>query len=143
MNPLDKPVTLQTDTGERLLLVADHAALYKAARAYTGGAKIGKLLRDMQPEMDADGKPAVDADGDLVKDTTPATAALLYGLLDAHHPQMTLRDATNLLLRDPATVAEAIGAAVEAHLAPPQAKVGNGQKSRKSRTSGSNGAKRA
>lgn len=114
VNSIKGEVPLKLSDGREFVLVADHAGLLKAAQAYSGTSKLQRLMKDMQPELDKAGKPKVDEDGDPVKDTVPATAAFLFGLFDAHHPQITLRDATNMLLGEPDTVAEAITRAVDA-----------------------------
>jgi hypothetical protein len=112
-NPVKGEVELTLSDGREFLLVADRSALVKAAQELYGATKINRLLHEMQPELDKDKKVKVDEYGDPVKDTMPATAAFLFGMFDAHHPDVTLRDAKNMLLDDPEVVTEAIGLAVE------------------------------
>ena len=141
-NPVKGEVELNLDDGRRFTLVADHSALVKAAQAHSGKTKLQRLIRDMQPEVDKDGKILVDEDGDPVKDTLPAMAAFLYGTLDAHHPGVTQREATNILLSEPEKVTVAITEAAE--LAFPDAKQGepgNGGKPPRGKSSGRSGAK--
>lgn len=144
-NPIKGEVQLKLKDGREFVLVADHAALVKGAQAHTGGTKLNRLMSDMQPEVDEKGIPIVDEYGDPVKDTMPATAAFLFGLFDAHHPNVSQRDALNMLLAEPDVVSEAISRAVEAGF--PDAVEGkestNPQATgRASKSSGGSGAKR-
>ena len=142
-NPVKGEVELKTG-GRSLTLIADHAALVKAAQAYTGKTKLAKLMSDIQPALDKDGKIKLDEDGEPEKDTIPATCALFYGLLDASHPELTLRDATNMLFADIERVSEKIAEALQ--LAWPDASPsaeGNAPSPRRGRSSGRNGVKSA
>lgn len=123
-NPVLGETPLTLGDGRAFTLVADNAALVKAAQAYSGSTKLKKLFADMQPQLDASGLPELDEDGDPVKDTIPAFAALLFGLLDAHHPDITHRDALNMLLREHDVVAEAIAEALRSGF-PEAAEAGN------------------
>lgn len=124
-NPVLGETPLFLGDGREFTLVADNAALVKAAQAHSGTTKLKKLFADMQPQLDANGVPELDEDGDPVKDTIPAFAALLFGLFDAHHPEITHRDALNMLLREHDVVAEAIAAALAAGF-PDAVEGGNG-----------------
>lgn len=144
-NPVKGETPLVLSDGREFTLVADHAALAKAAQQYTGTTKFRKLFADMQPLLGADGTPLLDEDGDPVKDTLPATAALLFGLLDAHHPGVTMREAWNMLMSDSDAVGEAIGEAVR--LGFPDAEPGSAEGNakappRRGKSSGRSGAKR-
>jgi hypothetical protein len=112
-NPVKGESHLKLKDGRSFVLIADHAGLIRAAQAHSGSTKINRLMRDIQPQLDKHGKVEVDEFGDPVKDTLPATAAFLYGMLDAHHEEVSLREATNILLSDIETVSAAIQAAVE------------------------------
>ena len=114
-NPIKGEVPLKLSDGRNLILLADNEALLQASIAYTGKAsKLQKLFRDMQPEVDDEGAIVLDEDGDPAKDTLPATRALLFGALLAHQPDATLRDATDLLFREPERVGRALEAAITA-----------------------------
>lgn len=145
-NPVKGETPLVLSDGRAFTLVADHAALVKAAQAHSGSTKLQRLMHDMQPELDEDGDPVLDDDGDPVKDTMPATAAFLYGLFDAHHPEVTQRDALNMLLAEQERVSEAIGHAVENGMLGEKATEGNAKapkgKTPRGRTSGRSGARR-
>lgn len=143
-NPVKGEVPLKLSDGRGFVLVADRAGLIKAAQAHYGSTKVNRLLKDMQPELDKNGKAKVDEYGDPVKDTMPATVAFLYGLFDAYHPEITMREATNMMLGDDAeAVAEAIGNAVEAGF--PEVsegkKGGNPPRNLRAKRSGRSGAK--
>lgn len=141
VNPVKGESALKLSDGRQFVLVADHAALVRAAQAYSGTTKINRLMQDMQPELDKSGKVAVDEYGDPVKDTFRATAAFLYGLFDAYHEDITLRDATNILLSDMERVSIAIQAAVENGF--PSVSEGKEGSNPPGKTTGAGGAKRA
>lgn len=143
-NPVVGETPLDLSDGRHFTLVADHAGLVKAAQAYTGASKLHRLFADLQPQLDAKGDVEVDGYGDPVKDTLPATAALLYGLLEAHHPRITHRDALNMVLAESDAVSEALAAAIQQAF-PDTAEGKKGEnpprKSGRGKTSGGNGAK--
>lgn len=146
MNPILGEAPLDLADGRSFILVADHSALVEAAQAYTGSTKLKKLMNDMVPLTGPDGKVLVDEDGDPVKDTIPASVAFLFGLLRTHHPEITLREAQNILLQDVDGVASAISVAMDRGFpdAKPNArKVGNVPASRAGKNSGRSGAKQA
>lgn len=145
MNSILGETPLDLTDGRSFILVADHAALVEAAQAYTGSTKLKKLMNDMVPEIGADGQVVVDEDGDPVKDTIPASAAFLFGLLQAHHPEVTLREAQNILLSDIDRVADALSLAIDRGFpdARNSGEVGNGPKSPAGKASGRNGVKQA
>ena len=145
-NSIKGETPLVLSDGREFTLVADHAALIKAAQQHTGKTKLQKLFADMQPELDEEGDLVLDEDGDPVKDVMPATAAFLFGMFDAHHPEVTMREATNMLLGDQECVMEAITAASangfgsgsdEGNVPAPKAKTQHGKRS------GRSGVKRA
>lgn len=145
-NAVKGEVAFRLSDGRSLTIVADHAALVRGAQAHTGKTKLAKFMADLQPLRDSDGEIVLDEDGDPAKDTMPATCALFYGMLDAHHPDLTLRDATNILIGDMDKVISAVTEGME--LAFPDAKAsaeGNAPKSQSQRgkSSGRNGAKSA
>lgn len=145
-NPVKGEAPLVLTDGREFTLVADHAGLVKAAQAYSGSTKLQKLMSDMQPEVDAKGQLVLDEDGDPVKDTMPATAAFLFGLFDAYHPDVTQRDALNILLAEQEVVTEAISQAVASGFPDMvKGKPGNEPapkaKSPRGKTSGRSGAK--
>lgn len=146
MNPILGETPLDLADGRSFILVADHSALVEAAQAYTGSTKLKKLMNDMVPEIGADGKVLVDEDGDPVKDTIPASVAFLFGLLRTHHPDITLRDAQNILLSDVDRVAQAISLAMDRGFPdakPGSGKVGNEPASPAGKNSGRSGVKQA
>lgn len=142
-NRLKGEVPLRLADGREFVLLLDHEGLMQAAIAHTGKTKLRKLLSDLQPQVAEDGTIALDEDGDPVKDTLPATKAVLFGALCAHHPEMSLRDAGNLLFAEQEKVAEALGEAMS--LSFPDAEGdqdrGNAAASPASKTSGASGAK--
>lgn len=145
-NPIKGEVPLKLSDGRVFTIVLDRAGLVKAAQAHTGRTKITKLLSDIQPLVGGDGKVVLDEDGEPLKDTIPATCAMLYGAMDAYHPEVTLRDATNILLGDVDAVSQAISDAVE--LGFPDAKSGEDREtanpplpSQNAKSSGRNGVK--
>jgi hypothetical protein len=116
-NPVKGEALLTLGDGREFTLVADHASLVKASQAYSGKTKLNKLMADMQPMMGEDGQVALDEDGDPVKDTVPATAAFLFGLLS-----------TNILLGDVDAVQDALAMVVLLGFpdaAPEKGEVGN------------------
>jgi hypothetical protein len=146
MNPIIGETPLKLSDGRRFTLIADNAGLAKAAQAHTGATKVHRLFADLQPRINAKGEVEVDEFGDPVKDTLPATAALLFGLLDARHPQVTQRDAMNMVLAETDAVSEALSAAIQ--LAFPDAAEGKKganppRRTGRGKTSGGSGAKRA
>lgn len=146
-NPVKGEVALRLEDGRILTLVADHAALVRAAQAHTGKTKLAKLFADLTPLTDKEGGMLLDEDGDPQKDIVPALCALFFGLLDAHHSDLTLRDATNIMMAEQDKVSAAATEAME--LAFPDAKAsaeGNApapKKRRPGKRSGRSGAKPA
>lgn len=108
MNPVKGETPLRLSDGRQFKLVLDQAALMEAAYAYTGKPKVQKLLADLVPERDENGELVLDEDGDPIKDTIPATRALLFGAMQAFHPEVTLRDAMNMIVEE----TEPVGAAL-------------------------------
>lgn len=141
-NAIKGEVPLKLSDGREFVLVADHAGLVKAAQAYSGTTKLRRLMSDMQPDLDKSGKPKLDEYGDPLKDTMPATAAFFYGLFDAHHPDVTLREATNMLFAEQEVVTEAIEAAVTAGFPDMAGGKDGANPPRRGKTSGRSGAKR-
>lgn len=143
-NAIKGETPLVLSDGREFTLVADHAALIKAAQEYTGKTKLQKLMADMQPQMDEEGNLALDEDGDPVKDVMPATAAFLFGMFEAYHPEVTMRDATNMLLGEQERVLEAISEAADNGF-PSGGKSGNAKAPKgpkpRGKTSGRSGAK--
>lgn len=147
-NPIKGEVSLVLSDGRNLTIVADNGALVRGAQAHTGRTKIGRFLADLQPLTDDNGVILLDEDGDPVKDTFPPMCALFFGCLDAHHPDLTLRDATNIMVAElekvTIAVTEAMALAWPSDVTP--SAEGNApapKKGRAGKSSGSSGAKRA
>ena len=120
-NPVKGETPLKLDDGREFTLVMDFEGLVEAEGAY--------------------GKPMERMMQDAAAGFMGASRALLFGALQAHHPEMTLRDASNILGRNTDLVTEALTKATEAafpELADED--VGNDSPPR-GRPSGDNGAK--
>ena len=123
-NPVKGEVPLNLSDGRSLTLVMDMEALVEAETAY--------------------GKPMAQMMQDAGQGFVGASRALLYGALRAKHPQLQLREASEMFATDGEAVAEAIGTAVERAFP----EVAGGKESanplpRRGKTSGGSGAKRA
>ena len=103
-NAVKGETPLVLEDGRRFTLLGDHEALILASVAY--GAGIAQLLADIQPEMDEGGEP-------VGEPNYAGLRAMLFGMLNAFHPKVTLREASSILLVELPVVTEAVAAALE------------------------------
>jgi hypothetical protein len=134
-NALKGETLLNLGGGREFTLVLDHEAIILAADAYGKGFA----------EMLADSMPPEDADGNIVGHPKyGAIRALLFGALNYHHPDITLRDASALLLDNMEAVTAALAEAGERGLPKvednPEGKQGS-RPPRRGKNSGRSGAK--
>lgn len=122
-NPVRGEAALKLSDGRSLTLIMDMEALVEAESAY--------------------GKPMAQMMQDASAGFVGASRALLYGALRAKHPQLQLREASEMFASDGEAVAAAIAEAVEKGF--PEltgGKDGANPPARRGKTSGSSGAKR-
>lgn len=124
-NPVKGEVPLNLKGGRELTLVLDHEALIAAEAAY--------------------GKPLIATMIDAIGGFAGACRCVLYGALRAHHPDVTLAEATTIFMAEMDTVQKALEAAAVASA--PKADKAEGKKrarpprARAGKSSGASGAK--
>lgn len=128
-NPVKGETLLTLADGRQFTIVMDMEALIEAEQAY--------------------GKPMAQMMADANRGFISALRALVFGAMRAHHPQVTLAEATAVLMAEQAVVAAALLDAVKLAF-PDAAAGGEGKKPGKAlpprragKTSGASGAKRA
>ena len=124
-NAVKGEVELVTSEFGTLTLVLDMEALVEAEQAY--------------------GKPMERMMADAAQGFVSASRAMLWGALQLHNPNLTLRDASQIFVLDGEAAGAALEKAVELGF-PDKSPVGNGgatKKPRRPKTSGRNGAKAA
>lgn len=136
-NPLKGETPLNLGGGREFTLVLDYEALILAVDAY--GKGFGELLADSMPPEDEDGNV-------VGHPKYGAIRALLFGALNYHHPEITLRGASALLLDNMEAVTAALAEAGERGLPKaegnPEGKQGSHPPQR-GKSSGRSGAKSA
>jgi hypothetical protein len=120
-NPIKGEVPLKLSDGREFTLVLDMEALVEAEAAY--------------------GKPLAQVMADASAGFVGASRALLYGAMRAHHPSVTLREASALFMQHGEAVSETLTAAADAAM--PASAEGNVGKPPRGQTSGGSGAKPA
>ena len=120
MNPVLGEAALNLKDGRTLTLVLDFEALVAAETAY--------------------GKPLAMTLADANAGFVGATRSLLFGTLQAKHPEMTLREATGIFMSDGDAVSAALEAASVAAY-PAEDKESGKVPRQRGKTSGANGAK--
>ncbi len=120
-NPVRGEVPLKLSDGREFVLVADMEAMVTAESLY--------------------GKPVEQVFADAVRGFTGATRAIFYGMLQAHHPEVTPREALDILTADKAAVTKSLEAAASASK-PKESAGGKEGANPPGTSSGSNGAKR-
>lgn len=121
MNPLKGEVPLTLKDGRKYTLVIDMEALIEAESAY------GKPLQQMMQ--------------DAAARFVGALRAILFGAMRAKHPDVTLRDASGIIMSDAEAVGTALSAAVGAGF--PDVSEGKDGPRPRGKTSGANGVKPA
>lgn len=123
MNPVLGEAALKLRDGRTFTLVLDFEAMVAAESAY--------------------GKPIAQTLDDADKGFLGATRSLLFGTLRAHHPDVTLQDATAIYVGNGNEVVSALEAASAASRAKrAEDKEPGKARPRRGKSSGSNGAKR-
>lgn len=122
-NVIKGEVPLKLEDGRLLTLVLDMEAFVEAETAY--------------------GKPLQQVMADASAGFVGATRALLYGALQAKHPNISLRDASTMFQTDREAVAVALESAAEAAFPKSTAESAEGNGRPAGKNSGANGAKRA
>lgn len=125
MNPVLGEAALKLKDGRTLTLVLDFEALVAAETAY--------------------GKPLAQTLADANAGFVGATRSLLFGTLQAKHPEMSLREATSIFMSDGEAVSAALEAASIAAYPAEDKESGKAPaaRPRRGKNSGSNGAKQA
>lgn len=108
------------------------------------------LVFDMDALIEAEGvygKPMHQVTADASRGFMGATRALVYGALQAHHPEITAKEAGAILAANTAAITEALTRALDQSMPAPEPSAGgNGgapaAKRPPGRTSGASGAKR-
>ena len=118
--PVKGEVPLSLNDGREFVLVLDFEALVEAESAY--------------------GKPLALMMNDAKAGFVGAVRAMLYGALRAHHPDITLREASALFIGHTDEVTAALEGAAEAAM-PDASAEGNAPSPRRGKTSGGSGAK--
>lgn len=121
MNPVLGEAALRLKDGRTFTLVLDFEALVAAETAY--------------------GKPLAQTLADANDGFVGATRSLLFGALQAKHPEITPRDATGIFMSDGAAVSAALEAASVAAYPAEDRETGKARPQR-GKNSGGNGAKR-
>lgn len=140
-NRMKGQAVLQLDGGERYTLVLDHEAILQASAAY--GKSIAAMFEDVQPRGGAEA-----SDDAPTPQMMLAMRSLLYGTMQAHHPHVTVRDASAITMQHTAAVGAALTEAVQLAFPDPADATGDrdtgnvAAASRTSKGSGASGAKR-
>ena len=122
-NPIKGEVPLKLSDGREFVLVLDMEALVEAETAYR--------------------KPLAQLMADASAGFVGASRALLYGAMRAHHPSVTLRDASAMFMQHGEEVSQALSDAAEAAMPEASSAEGNVEKPPRGPTSGGSGAKPA
>src|SRR5213595_2861188 len=121
-NPVKGEVALQLSDGREFVLVMGFEALVAAETSY--------------------GKPIAELMKDAARGFLGASRAILFGALQARHPELTAGDAAAMLMSDSDAVTDALTAATEAAFPPAEGKKGVNPP-QAGKTSGASGARSA
>ncbi len=121
-NRIKGEVSLKLEDGREFILVADMEALVEAEGIY--------------------GKPLGETMADAARGFVGASRAMLYGALRAKHPDITLREAADMLATDSTEVSERLAEAADKAFPDAKGKAGNAPSRKAGKRSGSSGAKR-